>query len=260
MELDPAAAAVQTRLIAYDTVDSTNASALALARAGEYGPFWLVARQQAAGRGRRGRRWDSPAGNLYASLLLTDPSPPEHAAQLSFVAALALHDALVELAPSRSADFGLKWPNDVLCGGRKVAGILIEGEGSPHFIVVIGMGVNCVAHPPQAEFPATDLGAAGLTVSAPELFRPLSGAMQRRLAQWDRGQGFAAVRADWIARAVGLDGPLRVRLTRREIEGRFAGLDADGRLILRRSDGNLETVAAGDVFPLGSHADLPAAP
>ena len=134
----------------YDTLGSTNAEALALARAGERGPLWITAQSQSAGRGRRGSTWVSPPGNLYASLLLSEPSPKPLAPQLSFVAALALHDALCDCAPRLGPLFKLKWPNDVLLGPDKLAGILIEGESEPAFAVVIGFGVNCASHPPDS--------------------------------------------------------------------------------------------------------------
>ena len=118
------------------------------------------ARSQSAGRGRRGSAWVSPPGNLYASLLLSEPSPKPLAPQLSFVAALALHDALCDCAPRLGPLLKLKWPNDVLLGPDKLAGILIEGESEPVFAVVIGFGVNCASHPPGTAF-SGDRFAAG---------------------------------------------------------------------------------------------------
>src|SRR6266566_10111148 len=117
-------------LVFLDLVDSTNAQALRLARAGERGPHWIVAKEQSAGRGRRGRAWISPGGNLYATLMLTDPAPATAAPQLGFVASLALHDAAVATAPALASRLALKWPNDLLCAGRKIAGILIEARAS----------------------------------------------------------------------------------------------------------------------------------
>jgi BirA family transcriptional regulator, biotin operon repressor / biotin---[acetyl-CoA-carboxylase] ligase len=214
----------------YEILGSTNAEALARARAGERGPLWISALSQSAGRGRRGSVWTSPPGNLYASLLLSEPSPQPLAPQLSFVAALALHDALCDCAPRLGPQFKLKWPNDLLLGPNKLAGILIEGEGEPVFAVVIGFGVNCVNHPPDMSFPATDLHLAGAVVAPEALFAALSTAMLRRLAQWQSGVGFAAIRGDWLARAAGLDEDIRVRLPERELRGRFHGLDEAGRL------------------------------
>src|SRR5215813_6996059 len=131
MELAPEAAAAGVGLIACDSVGSTNVEALTRARAGERGPLWITARTQSAGRGRRGSAWVSPPGNLYATLLLTDPAPTEAAPQLSFVAALALFDAVAECAPQLGPALKVKWPNDLLLGQAKVAGILIESENEP---------------------------------------------------------------------------------------------------------------------------------
>src|SRR5712692_3600029 len=144
MKLDPRATAAGMRLVAHEVLGSTNAEALSLARQGERGPLWITAERQSAGRGRRGRSWVSAPGNLYASLLLTDPAPPEHWPELSFVAALALHDAVGGRIPGLAARLVLKWPNDLLIDRNKFAGILVEGEGAA---VAIGIGVNCVHHP-----------------------------------------------------------------------------------------------------------------
>jgi BirA family biotin operon repressor/biotin-[acetyl-CoA-carboxylase] ligase len=239
------------RHIEYETLGSTSAEALALARAGERGPFWVTARSQSAGRGRRGSAWTSPPGNLYATLLLPEPSPPPAAPQLSFVAALALHDAVVECAPALAASLQLKWPNDLLLGEAKLAGILIEGENAREFLVVIGIGVNCASHPPDTAYPATNLGAAGALVTPEQVFAALGAAMQRRLDRWRRGEGFADIRADWLKRAAGLGLPIRVRLPERELCGRFEGLDEAGRLLLAGA-GGLTVVAAGEVFNFGS--------
>lgn len=235
----------------YETLGSTNAEALALARAGERGPLWITARRQSAGRGRRGRPWVSEPGNLYATLLLTEPSAPERAPQLAFVAGLALHDAVAGCAAALGPMLRLKWPNDLLLSGEKLAGILIEGESGPAFAVAVGIGVNCVSHPDDAAFPAADLKTAGALVSPEALFPALSAAMARRLEQWRRGEGFAAIRADWLKRAAGLGQEIRVRLPEREFSGRFEGLDAAGHLLVAGPSG-VTTVTAGEVFGLGS--------
>ena len=191
-----------------------------------------------------------PPGNLHATLLLTEPSAPETAPQLSFVAALALLDALGVTAPQLGPLLKVKWPNDLLLGGAKVAGILIEGESELEFAVAIGLGVNCVTHPKDTAFPATDLKAAGALVTPGQLIAVLSAAMQKRLEQWQRGQGFANVRADWLKRAAGLGQDIRVRLPEREFSGRFQGLDDAGRLLVD-GPGGMTTVTAGEVFALG---------
>jgi len=252
MHLDSVAIGAHVRLEAHAALGSTNAAALARARAGESGPLWITASRQTAGRGRRGRAWVSEPGNLYATLLVTDPSPPQRAAELSFVAALAVHDAIIALASAAKPRVAIKWPNDILVDGAKCAGILIEGEGAGErgLAVAIGIGVNCARHPPDLAFPATHLAATGLKVEPGDLFRVLSRTMLDRLAQWDRGNGFPATRADWLQRAVGLGGDVRVAVGEQELQGRFETLDSAGRLVLRLADGTTQAIAAGDVFPL----------
>lgn len=236
------------RHIAHETLDSTNAEALRLARQGERGPLWITAECQTAGRGRRGRGWISEPGNLFASLLLTDPAPAEYWPQLSFVAALAAHDAIAEVAEVLAPLLAIKWPNDLMLAGAKVAGILIEGESGARSALAIGIGVNCASHPKQVEQPATDLATAGVPVSPATLFGALMVRMGARLAQWNAGRGFQAVRHDWLARAAGMGESVRVRLADREIVGRFEALDATGGLVLRLPDGTAIVVSAGDVF------------
>jgi BirA family biotin operon repressor/biotin-[acetyl-CoA-carboxylase] ligase len=243
-------------VIRLDSVDSTNAEALRRARDGVRGPLWVAAATQTAGRGRRGRAWASPAGNLYASLFLVDPAPPAVAPQLAFVAGLAVHDACAALAPGLADALRLKWPNDLLCRGAKVAGILIEGEGgapaatTPVVAAVIGIGVNCCHHPDGVEHPATDFAAMGAPIAAPALLDALRRTMAARLIEWDRGAGFAVSRGAWLARAAGLGQPIRARLPDREVSGVFEALDEAGHLVLRLPDGRREVLTAGEVFPV----------
>jgi BirA family biotin operon repressor/biotin-[acetyl-CoA-carboxylase] ligase len=240
------------RTISYETLGSTNAEALARSRAGERGPLWITAAVQSAGRGRRGNAWVSTPGNLFATLLLTEPSEPAVASQLSFVAALALHDAVAECAPQVGPLLKVKWPNDLLLGGAKLAGILIEAESDPVLALAVGIGVNCAAHPEGTPYPATDLAAQGALVTPERLLGALSVAMMKRLDLWSHGQGFAGVRADWLKRAAGLGQDIRVRLPERELAGRFEGLDDMGRLLLQ-AEGHVTPVTAGEVFDLGSY-------
>jgi BirA family biotin operon repressor/biotin-[acetyl-CoA-carboxylase] ligase len=234
-----------------DVVGSTSAEAFARARAGDPGNLWITAKEQSSGRGRRGRGWTTRRGNLAASLLLIDPGPAEIAATVSFVAGIALHQAVVDLVgPAIAERLALKWPNDLLIDGQKVSGILIEGEklSGGRFAVVIGIGVNCVSHPEiEGVYPATDFAARGLAMDADALFAHLAERMAAELPRWDHGNGFAAIRSAWLARAGGVGEPIRVNLPERSIEGRFEDLDDSGRLILLHDDGRRETISAGDV-------------
>ena len=182
------------------------------------------ARSQSAGRGRRGSAWVSPPGNLYASLLLSEPSPEPLAPQLSFVAALALHDALVRLRPRLGPLFKLQMAERSCCWADKLAGILIEGESEPAFAVVIGIGVNCASHPPDTAYPG-DRSAAGRRGgrAGGAVCGAGGGDAAPARRSGTRGDGFAAIRADWLARAAGLGEDIRVRLPEREFAGRFRG-------------------------------------
>ncbi len=248
MQLDPKALAAGVGLSAHESLVSTNAEALARARCGERGPLWVTAEGQSGGRGRRGRTWISEPGNLFASLLLTEASPPEHWPELAFVAALAIHDAVVECAPGLRAQLAIKWPNDLLLAERKFSGILIEGEGQG--AVVVGIGVNCINHPSDTMYPATDLATAGAAVSAQTLFSVLSAKMVERLAQWSAGAHFFTIRADWLARAAGRGQPIRVRVADHDLVGRFDDIDAQGRLLLSLPDGARKAIAAGEIVEL----------
>lgn len=265
MQLDPAAAAAGGRLDALTTVDSTNREARARGRSGERGPLWITAGTQTAGRGRGDRSWFSPPGNLYASLLMREPAPASRVPELAFVAALAVRDAIAAAAPALAPQLSLKWPNDVLLGGGKCAGILIEGEHEPSagMSVIIGIGVNCAHYPESADelrpregeptpYPATALAAHGAEITPEQLFARLSATMLRRLAQWDHGRGFDGILSDWLAVARGIGEPIRVRTGNGERTGHFSGVDATGRLMLGLGSGRTELISAGDVFPMGS--------
>jgi BirA family biotin operon repressor/biotin-[acetyl-CoA-carboxylase] ligase len=224
----------------YDSLDSTNEEAKRLARQGEHGPLWIVAREQSAGRGRRGRVWVSDDGNLFATLLLEAPA---NGPELCFVAGLAVADAVAALAPAEAV--ALKWPNDLLLAGKKLAGILLEQEGRA---LAIGIGINLAQHPENTEFPAISvraaLGAAPAPVAA---FDRLASAMGTWYEVW-RAQGFAPIRDAWLARAAGLGETIRARLGKGEVVGVFEDLDRDGALLLREAGGRTVRVTAADVF------------
>nr|WP_256515485.1 biotin--[acetyl-CoA-carboxylase] ligase [Alsobacter ponti] len=234
----------------HERLGSTNDEAMRRAREGDPGRLWIIARQQEQGRGRHGRNWVSPPGNLYASLLLVEPAPAGVAPQLGFVAGAALHRSVAGLIGPASAGLSLKWPNDLLLDGAKCAGILVEGVSWPGAglrAVVIGMGVNLAHHPETALYPATDLAVRGFAVSVEDAAAALVRNMAAAIELWNRGAGFAAIRADWLARAGGVGGPVRVRLPGGERRGVFKGLAEDGSLLLDEG-GVVAAIRAGDVF------------
>lgn len=237
------------RLARHRVIGSTNDEAKRLAQAGAADRTVVWALTQTAGRGRRGRPWHSPPGNLYASLILRPTAPPERAAQLGFVAALAVGGALGMLVPGL-AGLSYKWPNDVLLGARKLCGILLESEtaeGERLAFLVVGVGINLRAAPPQSEFPATSLAAEGLADVAPAaMLTALVAEFERWMGLWE-AEGFAPIRAAWRTRAV-LGGPARVRLDHLTLQGRLIDIDDEGVLLLDEG-GQCRRISAGEVFP-----------
>ena len=239
------------RVARHARLDSTNDEARRRALAGDPGRLWVVAGEQTHGRGRHGRFWRSPPGNLYASALIIDPCEAAIAPQIGFVAGVALIEALADLG---GVGVALKWPNDALWKGAKLAGLLVEGLTTPagRLACVVGVGVNCLSAPEGLAYPATDLRAAlGAAVSPEAVFRRLAVRFDEALAAWSRGAGFAEIRARWLAVAAGLGERARVVGPRGARDGRLEGLDADGRLLLTTADG-LEAVDAADVFVASS--------
>jgi len=230
-------------------VGSTNDEAMSRARDGDPGGLWVLADAQACGRGRNGRVWASPAGNLYASLLLVDPAPRERAAELGFVAGTALACALREILAG-DIRLAIKWPNDILFAGAKLGGILLESTDLPdgRFACVAGFGVNCASHPSDTSYGATDLAEiTGYPVSPQIVHEHLARAIVQRLAIWRGGAGFDAIRAEWLSSAGGLGAKVTVVRPSATIEGIFETIDATGRLMLETASG-LVAIDAGDVF------------
>lgn len=189
----------------------------------------------------------SEPGNLYATLALRDPAPPAALGTLSLVAAIAVRRALV--ATTGAEGIRLKWPNDVLLGEAKVAGILLEAfETGGARWATVGCGVNCAHHPADTPYPATDLRAAGLADGIEPLFAALEHEMAAAVAAWDRGRAFAPLRDEWLAHAHGMDAPATVRAPGRTMVGTARGLAPDGRLLLETAEG-MEAIAAGDLVP-----------
>lgn len=226
---------------AFEALDSTNAEALRRMQEGRarHGDAF-VATAQTAGRGRAGRRWRSLPGNLHATVVAV---PPEgrNPADLAFVAGLAAMNALAEAAPG--AAFALKWPNDVLCGGRKIAGVLIEAGETGY---AVGVGMNLASAPDGVRTPATSLREAGVAADASDMLARL----QRFFAAWHglwAEEGFAPVRDAWLASAHRRGDLVAAATASGRVEGRFAGLDDDGALALIDASGVRRRILSGDV-------------
>src|SRR6202163_511137 len=220
--LGPRAISAGYRLAAFDSIGSTNVEAMARAVDGERGPIWFVTSEQTAGRGRRHRPWIAPRGNLASSILEVIDGSPAVAATLGFAAGLALESALQKVsieASLRSAGsdhmkFSLKWPNDVLAGQQKLAGILLEAEAvaGDQLAVVVGIGGNVIGAPEGTPAPATSLAALGVDVGAEELFGVLSDTWAELRGIWDNGRGFGEIRKLWLERAAGLGRPVTIQV------------------------------------------------
>jgi BirA family biotin operon repressor/biotin-[acetyl-CoA-carboxylase] ligase len=239
-----------------DRIDSTNAHGLRQAAAGLTGPVWYLGLEQTEGRGRRARAWSSPRGNFHATLILHPTEPAAEVALRSFAAALALRQALAELTGLPDA-LSLKWPNDVLLNGGKVAGILLESQGAAQGRIAhlaIGIGVNLIAAPdpaliePGATPPVTVLDQTGLRPTPEQLLAHLAPAY----AAWEarfQAEGFAPLRAEWLAHAARLGQMITARTGTTSREGRFETIDSSGALILSTPQGRQAIPAAEVFFP-----------
>ncbi|HEX6120376.1 MAG TPA: biotin--[acetyl-CoA-carboxylase] ligase [Dongiaceae bacterium] len=225
-------------------IDSTNEACRLRALAGEEAGLVIRADSQTSGRGRRGRSWASPSGNLYASLLMRPARAVSEAAALGFAAVMAIGDVAELLLPEQ-AEVRHKWPNDLLVNGCKASGILLEAQ--PEF-VVLGIGVNILNHPADTPYPATDLLAEGVAPVGPQaLLEHFLAAFGPLYDTW-AAEGFAALLPAWRRRAAGLGAAIEVRLEREVLSGLFRDLDPDGALRLVLADGTERRIAAGDVY------------
>ena len=241
---------------------------MARARDGERGPIWFVTSEQTARRGRRHRPWIAPRGNLASSILEVIDGSPAVAATLGFAAGLALEAALqkvsieasIRSAGSDDMKFSLKWPNDVLAGRQKLAGILLEAEvvADNRLAVVVGIGTNVVAAPEGTPTPATSLASLGVNIGAEELFATLSDSWAEFRGLWDNGGGFGEIRRLWLERAAGLGQPVTIQSGGSTVEGTFDTIDESGCMIIRTSAGRRVPISAGDVY-FGSAASAGAA-
>jgi BirA family transcriptional regulator, biotin operon repressor / biotin---[acetyl-CoA-carboxylase] ligase len=256
--LGPRATSAGYRLAAFESIGSTNAEAMSRARDGERGPMWFVTSEQTAGRGRRNRPWIAPRGNLASSILEIIDVSPSVAATLGFAAGIALETALrsasgkasPRTAGTEHMQFSLKWPNDVLAGSQKLAGILLEAEAvaDNRLAVVVGIGTNVVAAPEGTPTPATSLTALGIDVGAEELFGALSDSWAEFRGIWDGGRGFGEIRRLWLERAAGLGQPVAVHTGAATVRGIFDTIDESGCMVVRTLDGRTVPISAGDVY------------
>ena len=268
LALGPRAAAAGYRLMAFDQAGSTNTEAMAHARQGGSGSTWFVTTEQTAGRGRRQRAWVAPRGNLASSVLEIMNIAPAVAATMSFAFGLAHESALRRVsveaslrnAGSDQLNYLLKWPNDVLVGGKKLCGLMVEAEGMSDgcLAVVAGIGTNIIAAPEGTPTPAVSLAALGVHISAEELFAAQSDAWVEFSGIWDNGRGFADIRKLWLERAYGVGGPVAIQTGTATLEGTFDTIDETGCLIVRTADGRRMPVTAGEVF-FGNAASVGAA-
>ena len=231
----------------HETIDSTNEEARRLTRAGSFGPIWIAARQQVAGRGRLGRAWSSPVGNLFCTALFAEPSGPTTAVRFPFAAGLAITDACLQFAPD--ADIRLKWPNDVRVDGAKLCGILVEAgqlEGGGSWVAA-GMGLNVRTAPEGVGQGTTCLAALGAheAIDADTALDTLRPAFAARIRQ--AREDFPCLLRDWEARAEGLGREVTTGTGEKLIRGIFKGLAPDGGLRLELPGGTEHIVRAGDV-------------
>lgn len=240
------------RVVVHDSLESTNDEALRVAKAGEASDgLVILARRQTRGRGRLARTWVSLPGNLHCSILLANDFGLGQATQIGFAAAVALVDAVRGLIPGLPEDqtVACKWPNDVLAGRRKLAGMLLEpvGEGW----LVLGLGVNVAAAPPadQTHYPATALAELGWKGETDRVLAAFCAAFAPWLTRW-RTEGFAPIREAWLERALGVGGPVRIGLMGETLVGTFVGLAGDGAMLIDQDSLGPRRILAGDVsFP-----------
>jgi BirA family biotin operon repressor/biotin-[acetyl-CoA-carboxylase] ligase len=254
--LGPRAVSAGYRLEAFDEIGSTNVEAMERGRQSDRGSVWFVTTMQTAGRGRRQRAWIAPRGNLASSVLEVLKVTPATAATLGFAAGLATAAALQKVSVEAALRAGpgglrydLKWPNDVLVGGKKLVGISLDAEGvDDRLAIVAGIGTNIVGAPEGTPTPAISLAALGVHVGAEELFTALSDTWVEFRGIWNNGRGFGDIRKLWLERAANLGQPVAIMSAGSTIEGTFDTIDEQGCMIVRTSAGQRVPITAGDVF------------
>jgi BirA family transcriptional regulator, biotin operon repressor / biotin---[acetyl-CoA-carboxylase] ligase len=230
----------------YATVGSTNTEAERLWQSGERGPLFLLADEQTAGKGRRGRSWASTKGNCYSTLLMTLEAPLETVPQIGFVVALAVADVVRTHAPG--AEPRLKWPNDVLVDRAKIAGILSEVVASQPVAVAIGCGINIAHAPHDLAYSATSLAALGSSTSCDEVFETYRQRLNHWMAMWGMGHDFDTIRKAWTLQAIGIGEVVEFKVADKLFTGRMEGLRLDGALLIRESEHTCHSLLAGDLM------------
>lgn len=236
------------QLVALESVRSTSDEVAIRAQSGAPEGLLVWARRQTRGRGRQGRQWQSPPGNLYCSLLLRPEVEPAAAAELGFVTGLAVRECVKDLI-SDAPEVRCKWPNDVLVNDAKIAGVLLEATVKEGAIsVIVGIGINLVSHPDETSYPATNLRSQNAEITDPvRVLERLANAFLRWNDAW-LTEGFARIRRTWLDHAAGLGEEIRVRLPDRTLKGKFQTLNERGGLELQLPGGETHIVTAGDVF------------
>jgi BirA family transcriptional regulator, biotin operon repressor / biotin---[acetyl-CoA-carboxylase] ligase len=237
------------RLVIHDEIGSTNDEAVAAARIDDPGRLWIIARRQTRGRGRQGRHWTSPEGNFHGSLLLRDVVSLPKAPELGFVIGVALARAL-RLLTADDNRLRIKWPNDILFDGAKLAGILLESVqlANGGLACVIGIGVNCSSAPLDVPYRATSLQAVlARPITPQDVLSALTAEFISWLEIWSAGDGFGKIRDEWLRLAAGIGAPVKVVMPTRVFEGQFRTIDESGRLILDTPEASV-AIEAGDIF------------
>lgn len=236
------------RHLAIEETASTNTLALEYSAGGELGNLWITAERQTSAKGSRGRSWEAQSGNLFASLLLSNPCEKQRLADLTFIAAISVKEA-IEAHNVAANEVKVKWPNDVLINGRKCSGILLE---SVHYqditYVVVGIGVNCQHFPKETLHAATSLFAEGIEVSSQRFFLTLANTLADNIAVWNSGLRFTAIREKWLNSAYGIGRQITVKIPGQDVrDGVFTGIDDDGFMMLEVK-GKIERVSTADIF------------
>lgn len=239
----------QYRHHALEETSSTNTLCMDYAVAGESGNLWITAATQSSAKGSRGRDWQSQKGNLFASLLLTDPCDKCHLADLTFIAAISVREAIDVFSHNQNT-IHVKWPNDVMLNERKCSGILLESVHQQDMTyVVIGIGVNCQHFPAKTLHPATSLFAEGVEVSSNAFFLVLAKKMADNISLWNSGENFPAIRQKWLDHAYRLGETISVHIPGQDAqEGNFASIDDKGYMLLELFDGTVKQISTADIF------------